>query len=131
MVFTDVPVSMAVASTPRVLWNEVFTDDLVSFTGTRVRWARRFEHVALIAAASCGDPRLPWRRSWLHAAIVASMARWGFTWRRWWLPGGGGGFHGVGGASRRRGWPCHEAASHVERGFHGVAAMEADTGKTI
>ena len=51
MVFTDVPVSMAVASTTAGSMDEVFTDDLVSLTGDAASvGAAVLSTVALIAA---------------------------------------------------------------------------------
>jgi len=62
MVFTDVPVSMAVASTAAGSMDEVFTDDLVSLTGDAASvGAAVLSTVALIAADSVAE-------------IVASMA---------------------------------------------------------
>ena len=62
MVFTDVPVFMAVASTAAGSLDEVFTDDLVSLTGDAASvGAAVLSTVALIAADSVAE-------------IVASMA---------------------------------------------------------
>ena len=56
MVFTDVPVSTAVASTAAGSMDEVFTDDLVSLTGDAASvGAAVLSTVALIAADSVAE----------------------------------------------------------------------------
>ena len=101
MVFTDVPVSMAVASTAAGSMDEVFTDDLVSLTGNAASvGAAVLSTVALIAAASVAEIAAS------MAEIVASMA--------------------AVVASTEAADPTVEAVD-----FMAVAAMEADTGKTI
>jgi len=101
MVFTDVPVSMAVASTAAGSMDEVFTDDLVSLTGDAASvGAAVLSTVALIAAAS-------------EAEIVASTAAVAAS-------------EAEIVASMAAADPTVEAVD-----FMAVAATEADTGKTI
>src|SRR5713226_2941858 len=76
MVFTDVPVSMAVASTAAGSMDEVFTDDLVSLTGDAASvGAAVLSTVALIAADSVAEIVASTAAvANSEAEIVASMA---------------------------------------------------------